>query len=57
MGRTLTCENCGHPVKNDHGFQRVMLGDCLECPDCTREAEQQGAQDDARDARTIDVYR
>lgn len=35
--KTRECENCGHPVESDHGFQRVMLGDCSDCPECRRD--------------------
>lgn len=30
------CDTCGHTIERgtDHGFGRVMVGDCLDCPDC-----------------------
>lgn len=31
------CETCGHnkgPRNSYHGFERVMIGDCVECTVC-----------------------
>lgn len=38
MNRKL-CDICGHSTaapNDDHGFGRVLVGDCLDCSECAK---------------------
>jgi ssDNA-binding Zn-finger/Zn-ribbon topoisomerase 1 len=48
-GAGMKCENCGHAIApidepGDVHFQRVLVGDCLDCPACDHQSGQHRTQ-------------